>query len=54
MLQFMSAPVADITLAILGHPTAEEGQVSQDLEKVLGRPGRSFADWASRNAAAFR
>jgi uncharacterized protein YbjT (DUF2867 family) len=54
MLQFMPAPVADATLAILGHPTPEEAQVSPDVEKVLGRPGRSFADWAQRNAAAFR
>ena len=54
MLRFMPAPVADATLAILGHPTPEEAQVSPDVEKVLGRPARSFADWALRNAAAFR
>ena len=54
MLQFMPAPVADATLAILGHPTPEEAQVSPDVEKALGRPARSFADWATRNAAAFR
>lgn len=54
MLQFMPAPVADATLAILGHPTPEEAQVGPDVEKVLGRPGRSFADWAQRNATAFR
>jgi uncharacterized protein YbjT (DUF2867 family) len=54
MLQLMPASVADATLAILGHPTPEEAQVSRDAEKVLGRPGRSFADWAQRNAAAFR
>jgi uncharacterized protein YbjT (DUF2867 family) len=54
MLQFMPAPVADATLAILGHPTPEEVQGSPDAEKVLGRRGRSFADWAERNAAAFR
>jgi uncharacterized protein YbjT (DUF2867 family) len=54
MLQLMPASVADATLAILGQPTAEEVQVSPDVEKVLGRPGRSFADWARRNAAAFR
>jgi len=54
MLQFMPAPVADATLAILGQPTPEEAQGSPDAEKVLGRPGRSFADWAQRNAAAFR
>ena len=54
MLQFMPAPVADGTLAILGHPTPEEAQVSPDVEKILGRPGTPFADWAQRNAAAFR
>jgi hypothetical protein len=54
MLQFMPAPVADATLAILGQPTPEEVQVSPDVEKILGHPGRSFADWARRNAAAFR
>jgi uncharacterized protein YbjT (DUF2867 family) len=54
MLQFMPAPVADATLAILGHPTPEETQVSPDAEKILGRPGRSFDDWAQRNATAFR
>jgi hypothetical protein len=54
MLQFMPAPVADATLAILGQPTPEEVQVSPDVEKVLGHLGRSFADWARRNAAAFR
>jgi uncharacterized protein YbjT (DUF2867 family) len=54
MLNFMPAPVADGTLAILGHPTPEETRVSPDVARVLGRPGRSFADWARRNADAFR
>ena len=54
LLQFMPGSVADATLAILAHPTPEEAQGSSDTEKVLGRPGRSFADWAGRNAAAFR
>jgi uncharacterized protein YbjT (DUF2867 family) len=54
MLQFMPAPVADATLAILGHPILEESQVSPDVEKVLGRPARSFAEWVLRNVTAFR
>jgi uncharacterized protein YbjT (DUF2867 family) len=54
MLRFMPGPVADATLAILGHPTTQEMQVSPDVEKVLGRPGQSFAAWAQRNAGAFR
>lgn len=53
MLAYMPAPVVDGTLAILGEPTAEEQLVSPDIEKVLGRPARAFADWAGRNAAAF-
>jgi uncharacterized protein YbjT (DUF2867 family) len=54
MLQVMPAPVADATLAILGQPTPEEAQGSLDAKKALGHPGRSFADWAKRNTAAFR
>ncbi|HEV2635551.1 MAG TPA: NAD(P)H-binding protein [Actinocrinis sp.] len=54
MLQFMPEAVVDGTLGILGEPTAEEQQVSGDLERILGRPANTFADWAARNAAAFR
>ena len=54
MLAFMPAPVADATLAILGHPTPQEAQGSPDVERLLGRPARSFDAWAHRNAAAFR
>lgn len=52
--RFMPPPVVEGTLAILGEPTEEERRVSPDVERVLGRPPRSFADWARRNAAAFR
>lgn len=51
---FMPAAVVEGTLAILGEPTADEQQVSPDLERLLGRPGTSFGTWAVRNAAAFR
>ncbi|MFD5436289.1 hypothetical protein ACFWJ4_29600 [Kitasatospora sp. NPDC127067] len=40
--------------AILGAPTEAELRVSPAVEQVLGRPPRPFADWATRNAAAFR
>jgi hypothetical protein len=29
-------------------------QTSADLGQLVGRPAASFADWARRNAAAFR
>ncbi|MGW1882162.1 NAD(P)H-binding protein [Streptomyces sp. NPDC001970] len=54
MLRFMPEPVVDGTLSLLGEPTAAERRVSPDAERVLGRPARTFAEWAVRNAEAFR
>ncbi|MFJ9011811.1 NAD(P)H-binding protein [Streptomyces canus] len=54
MVRFMPEPVADATLDILGDPSAGLRRVSPDVERVLGRPPRAFADWAARNASAFR
>jgi uncharacterized protein YbjT (DUF2867 family) len=54
MQEFMPAPVADGTLAILGQPTDAETAVSPDVEKVLGRPARTFSAWAQANRTAFR
>jgi uncharacterized protein YbjT (DUF2867 family) len=53
MLAYIPEHVVDGTLAILGEPLPEEQVASPDIETVLGRPARSFADWARRNAAAF-
>lgn len=53
MLAYIPEHVVDGTLAILGEPLPEEQVVSPDIETVLGRSARSFADWARRNAAAF-
>jgi uncharacterized protein YbjT (DUF2867 family) len=54
MLQFMPEPVVETTLAILGEPTPEERRISPDVERVVGRAPRTFADWARRHIAAFR
>jgi uncharacterized protein YbjT (DUF2867 family) len=54
MTEFMPTPVAEGTLDILGAPTSEETVISPDTEKVLGRTPASYAEWAIRNAAAFR
>ncbi|MFD6138109.1 NAD(P)H-binding protein [Promicromonospora sp. NPDC060271] len=53
MLAYIPEHVVDGTLAILGEPLPEEQVVSPDVETVLGRPARTFADWARRNTAAF-
>ncbi|MFI5687086.1 SDR family oxidoreductase [Streptomyces sp. NPDC051636] len=54
MAAFMPLPVVRGTLAVLGDPTPEERQVRPDVERVLGRAPRTFAEWAVRNAGAFR
>ncbi|TXK39038.1 NAD(P)H-binding protein [Nonomuraea sp. C10] len=54
MLRFMPEPVVETTLSIIGKPTPAERRVSPDVERLLGRAPRTFAEWARRNAAAFR
>lgn len=54
MSQSMPPELADETLDILGAPSPAELRVSPDVQQVLDRAPRSFADWAARNAAAFR
>ncbi|MCR6483449.1 NAD(P)H-binding protein [Amycolatopsis sp. OK19-0408] len=54
LLSFMPREIADSTLDILGAPVPSERRVSPDVERVLGRPPRPFAEWAARNAVAFK
>ncbi|MFE3116237.1 SDR family oxidoreductase [Streptomyces niveus] len=54
MSRSMPAELADDTLDILGSPSPAESRVSPDVERILGRAPRPFADWAARHAAAFR
>ncbi|HJD80930.1 NAD(P)H-binding protein [Kitasatospora aureofaciens] len=54
MSRSMPAELADDTLDILGSPSPAELRVGPDVERVLGRAPRPFADWAVRNVAAFR
>jgi len=49
----MPDPVVEATLDIPGTPNAAEHQVSPDAERVLGRPPRTYAQWAARHIAAF-
>ncbi|MEU1088184.1 SDR family oxidoreductase [Streptomyces sp. NPDC005576] len=54
MTRSMPAELADDTLDILGSPRPAELRVSPDVQRVLGRAPRPFADWAARNVSAFR
>ncbi|MEV5834744.1 NAD(P)H-binding protein [Nocardia sp. NPDC052112] len=53
MLRYLPEPVVDATLGALGSPSAAEQRVSPDVERLLGRPPRTFATWATRSAASF-
>ncbi|WP_409495388.1 SDR family oxidoreductase [Amycolatopsis sp. cmx-11-12] len=54
MTQSMPGELADDTLDILSSPSPAELRVSPDVQSVLGRAPRSFADWTARSVAAFR
>lgn len=54
MLRFMPERVADTTLDVFGEPTPADQRVSLDVERVLGRPPRAYAEWVGRNITAFR
>ncbi|MBE1878247.1 hypothetical protein [Myceligenerans pegani] len=53
MARFMPAPAVEATLGVLGDPTPREQWISPDVETVLGRRPRTFADWAERHREAF-
>ena len=38
----------------IGSPRPQEQAVSGDVERVLGRKGRTFREWAQRHRDAFR
>ncbi|OKI30744.1 NAD(P)H-binding protein [Streptomyces sp. CB03911] len=54
MAAFMPEPIVETTLAVLGEPNAAELRLSPDVDRVLGRAPRPFAEWARRNVEAFR
>jgi uncharacterized protein YbjT (DUF2867 family) len=54
MLRFMPEPVVETTLDAIGGPTPAEQRTSPDVERVLGRAPRTFADWVQYNITAFR
>ncbi|MEV0464937.1 hypothetical protein AB0I30_28665 [Nocardia tengchongensis] len=41
-------------MGALGTPSAAEQAVSPDIERVLGCPPRTFAEWVARTIAAFK
>ncbi|WP_435591707.1 NAD(P)H-binding protein [Nocardia sp. bgisy118] len=54
MLRYMPEPIVEATLDALGTPSATEQAVSPDIERLLGRPPRTFAEWVARTITAFK
>ncbi|WP_328872429.1 NAD(P)H-binding protein [Streptomyces sp. NBC_00287] len=54
MVGFMPEPVVETTLDMLGNPPEALTRVRPDAERLLGRRPHDFADWAARNAEAFK
>ncbi|MER5962892.1 NAD(P)H-binding protein [Streptomyces sp. NPDC002057] len=54
MAAFMPAEIVAATLDFLGDPTVTETEALPTVEKVTGRPARTFARWARDNADGFR
>ncbi|MCD0444058.1 NAD(P)H-binding protein [Glycomyces sp. A-F 0318] len=54
LLRFWPADVVEASLEVMGRPNEAERRISPDVERVLGRRPHAFAEWARRNAAAFR
>lgn len=52
--RFWPADIVEGALDALGSPNAAELEPNFEVERLTGRPAASFADWAERNAAAFR
>lgn len=50
----MPAAVVDDLLRYYADYVGRTAEMSPDLEKITGRPGAMFADWADENAASFR
>ncbi|MEW1893248.1 NAD(P)H-binding protein [Streptomyces sp. NPDC085659] len=54
MASYMPAEVADGLLAYWAATDGIPAEVADGVEKLTGRPARSFATWAAEHAAAFR
>lgn len=51
---FMPEPIADETLALTGSPLPEELPVLPTVQQLVGRPAKTFSDWARDFVHYFR
>ncbi|WP_406312229.1 NAD(P)H-binding protein [Streptosporangium sp. NBC_01639] len=53
MSQYMPAPIAASLLALWSAASARPAAIADTTQTLLGKPARSFRQWARENAAAF-
>lgn len=53
MSQYMPAPMAASLLALWSAASARPAAIADTTQTLLGKPARSFQQWARENAAAF-
>lgn len=53
MSRYMPAPVVASLLAYWAAASEEPAAVEDTTQTLLGRPARTFRQWAAENAAAF-
>lgn len=54
MLEHVVAEIADASLNLLGNPTLAEKSVLPTVEALVGRPARTFGQWAAEHVEDFR
>lgn len=54
LAQGLAPDVPDLLLGHLAQCLRQPGPSTDTVERLLGRPALTFADWAAERAAAFR
>jgi uncharacterized protein YbjT (DUF2867 family) len=52
--QVMPSPIADMLLAAWDAAVGRPAYVTETVAELLGRPARTFREWAAEHTAAFR
>jgi uncharacterized protein YbjT (DUF2867 family) len=50
---FVSPEIADSMMRMFAESVGRPAEISPETERITGRPGRTFAQWASEHVAAF-
>jgi uncharacterized protein YbjT (DUF2867 family) len=51
---YATEEIADSLLRMFADLVGRPAEISREVERITGRPGRTFAQWASEHAADFQ